>query len=248
MLIDQQIADNQPYLQMINVQGAGIMFDDFDELMAFVCVAEAGSFIGASLRLERDASVISRRVSHLEKKLGVRLLVRTTRSVTLTEAGTWFLQRARTALDELSAASREVGDFAATPQGTLRVSLPVTFGRELIAPMFPDFLQAYPDIRLDAHFLDRRVDIVAEGFDAVIRLGNLRDSTLTGRELGAFRSQLIASPAYLQRYGEPTHPEQLGSPSVPRLYPPSGLALLDPREWSGAYPGDASWPPHHQYQ
>ncbi|WP_418280065.1 LysR substrate-binding domain-containing protein [Klebsiella variicola] len=211
MLIDQQIADNQPYLQMINVLGAGIMFDDFDELMAFVYVAEAGSFIGASLRLERDASVISRRVSHLEKKLGVRLLVRTTRSVTLTEAGTWFLQRARTALDELSAASREVGDFAATPQGTLRVSLPVTFGRELIAPMFPDFLQAYPDIRLDAHFLDRRVDIVAEGFDAVIRLGNLRDSTLTGRELGAFRSQLIASPAYLQRYGEPTHPEQLAA-------------------------------------
>ncbi|HIE9185984.1 TPA: LysR substrate-binding domain-containing protein [Klebsiella variicola subsp. variicola] len=187
------------------------MFDDFDELMAFVCVAEAGSFIGASLRLERDASVISRRVSHLEKKLGVRLLVRTTRSVTLTEAGTWFLQRARTALDELSAASREVGDFAATPQGTLRVSLPVTFGRELIAPMFPDFLQAYPDIRLDAHFLDRQVDIVAEGFDAVIRLGNVRDSTLTGRELGAFRSQLIASPAYLQRYGEPTHPEQLAA-------------------------------------
>ena len=77
--------------------------------------------------------------------------------------------------------------------------------------MFPDFLQAYPDIRLDAHFLDRRVDIVAEGFDAVIRLGNLRDSTLTGRELGAFRSQLIASPAYLQRYGEPTHPEQLAA-------------------------------------
>ncbi|HCI9593338.1 TPA: LysR family transcriptional regulator [Klebsiella variicola] len=187
------------------------MFDDFDELMAFVCVAEAGSFIGASFRLERDASVISRRVSHLEKKLGVRLLVRTTRSVTLTEAGTWFLQRARTALDELSAASREVGDFAATPQGTLRVSLPVTFGRELIAPMFPDLLQAYQDIRLDAHFLDRRVDIVAEGFDAVIRLGNVRDSTLTGRELGAFRSQLIASPAYLQRYGEPTHPEQLAA-------------------------------------
>ncbi|HBS1998888.1 TPA: LysR family transcriptional regulator [Klebsiella quasipneumoniae subsp. quasipneumoniae] len=187
------------------------MFDDFEELMAFVCVAETGSFIGASRRLARDASVISRRVSHLEKKLGVRLLVRTTRSVTLTEAGTWFLQRARAALDELSAASREVGDFAATPQGTLRVSLPVTFGRELIAPVFPDFLQAYPDISLDAHFLDRRVDIVAEGFDAVVRLGSVRDSTLTGRELGAFRSQLIASPAYLQRFGEPTHPEQLAA-------------------------------------
>jgi DNA-binding transcriptional LysR family regulator len=93
-----------------------MMFDDFDDLTAFVCVAEAGSFTGASIRLGRDASVISRRVSHLEKSLGVRLLVRTTRSVTLTEAGTYFLQRTRAALDELSAASREVGDFASTPQ------------------------------------------------------------------------------------------------------------------------------------
>ncbi len=185
------------------------MFEDFDDLTAFVCVAEAGSFIGASDRLGRDASVISRRVSHLEKSLGVRLLVRTTRSVTLTEAGTYFLQRTRAALDEISAASREVGDFATTPQGVLRVSLPVTFGREVIAPVIPDFLKAYPDIRLDAHFLDRRVDIVAEGFDAVVRVGIIRDSSLTGRKLGSFRSQLVASPGYLKEHGTPSGPEEL---------------------------------------
>lgn len=185
------------------------MFEDFDDLTAFICVAESGSFTGASDRLGRDASVISRRVSHLEKSLGVRLLVRTTRSVTLTEAGTYFLQRTRAAMDEISAASREVGDFATTPQGVLRVSLPVTFGREVIAPVIPDFLKAYPDIRLDAHFLDRRVDIVAEGFDAVIRVGIIRDSSLTGRKLGAFRSQLVASPGYLKEHGIPSGPEDL---------------------------------------
>lgn len=185
------------------------MFEDFDDLTAFICVAESGSFTGASDRLGRDASVISRRVSHLEKSLGVRLLVRTTRSVTLTEAGTYFLQRTRAAMDEISAASREVGDFATTPQGVLRVSLPVTFGREVIAPVIPDFLKAYPDIRLDAHFLDRRVDIVAEGFDAVIRVGIIRDSSLTGRKLGSFRSQLVASPGYLKEHGIPSGPEDL---------------------------------------
>ncbi|MFU2317107.1 LysR family transcriptional regulator [Rahnella sp. PCH160] len=187
------------------------MFDNFDDLTAFVCVAEAGSFTGASTRLGRDASVISRRVSHLEKQLGVRLLVRTTRSVTLTEAGIYFLHRTRNALDELSAASREVGDFASTPQGVLRVSLPVTFGREVIAPILPDFLENYPEIRIDAHFLDRRVDIVAEGFDAVIRVGIIRDSSLTGRQLGTFRSQLVASPEYLRKCGTPSEPDALAS-------------------------------------
>lgn len=187
------------------------MFDDFDDVTAFVCVAEAGSFTGASARLGRDASVISRRVSHLEKTLGVRLLVRTTRSVTLSEAGTYFLQRTRTAIDELRAASRDVSDFAARPQGVLRISLPVAFGREVIAPVFADFLKTYPDIRLDAHFLDRRVDIVAEGFDAVIRVGIVRDSSLTGRELGTFRSQLVASPDYLRENGVPCEPEALES-------------------------------------
>lgn len=185
------------------------MFDHFDDLTAFVAVAESGSFTSASAKLERDASVISRRVSQLEKRLGVRLLVRTTRSVTLTEAGAWFLHRSRAALDELAAASREVGDFASTPQGVLKVSLPVTFGRTVIAPLLPDFLAAYPEIHLDVHFLDRRVDIVAEGFDAVIRVGVIPDSSLVGRQLGSFRSLLVASPGYVRSHRTINRPEDL---------------------------------------
>lgn len=187
------------------------MIDGFDELVAFAAVAETGSFTAASGKLGRDASVISRRVSQLEKRLGVRLLTRTTRSVTLTEAGSYFLRRVRSGMDELAAANREVGHFAATPQGVLKISLPVTFGRIVVSPLLVDFLQAYPEIRVDAHFLDRTVEVVAEGFDAVIRIGVLRDSTLIVRKLGSFRSQLVATPAYLQTHGRPDSPQILSN-------------------------------------
>ena len=187
------------------------MIEGFDELVAFAAVAEGGGFPAASRGLGRDASVISRRVSQLERRLGVRLLVRTTRSVTLTEAGSYFLRRVRSGMDELAAANREVGHFAATPQGVLKISLPVTFGRMVVSPLLGDFLQAYPEIRVDAHFLDRVVEVVAEGFDAVIRLGVLRDSTLIARKLGSFRSQLVASPAYLQAHGRPASPQMLST-------------------------------------
>src|SRR4051794_35570848 len=162
--------------KMHTVQQSGHV--SFDEVVAFATVAETGSFKAAGIRLGRDASVISRRLSQLEQRLGVRLLVRTTRSVTLTEAGTFYFQRVRSGIDELDMATREVGNFAATPQGVLKISLPVTFGREVIAPLLPDFLLKYPQIRIDAHFLDRTVDVVSEGFDVVIRIGVVRDSTL----------------------------------------------------------------------
>ena len=136
-------------------------YEGFDDLVAFAAVADTGSFKAAGRQLGRDASVISRRLSHLERRLGVRLLVRTTRSVTLTEAGTFYFRRIRSVLDELDMATREVGDFAATPQGVLKISLPVTFGREIIAPLIPDFLLKYPQIHIDAHFLDLTVDIVS---------------------------------------------------------------------------------------
>lgn len=187
------------------------MIEGFDDFVAFAAVAEAGSFVAASGMLERDASVISRRVSQLEKRLGVRLLVRTTRSVTLTEAGTYFLRRVRSALDELAAAKREVGHFASTPQGVLKISLPVTYGRVVIAPLLADFLNAYPEIRIDAHYLDRAVDVVAEGFDAVIRVGLMRDSSLIGRKVGSFRSLLVATPEYLRAHGRPESPQALSA-------------------------------------
>lgn len=183
--------------------------DGFEDIVAFVAVARSGSFRLAAVQLGRDASVISRRISQLETRLGVRLLVRTTRSVTLTEAGSVYFQRLRYLIDELDLATREVSGFAAEPQGVLKISLPVTFGRLIIAPLFSEFLRKYPKIKIDARFQDRTVDIVEEGFDAVIRLSVVRNGSLISKRLGSFRSIVVASPNYLDDRGLPQIPEDL---------------------------------------
>ncbi|WP_430252424.1 LysR family transcriptional regulator [Neorhizobium sp. DAR64860/K0K1] len=185
--------------------------EGFDDMLAFVAVARSGSFRQAAQQLGRDASVISRRIGQLERRLGVRLLVRTTRSVTLTEAGSHYFQRLRHAIDELDLATREVSGFAADPQGTLKISLPVTFGRLVVAPLLPQFLRQYPQIKIEAQFQDRTVDIVEEGFDVVIRIGVLRGSTLMAKRLGSFWSILVASPVYVAERGSPRTPTELES-------------------------------------
>lgn len=174
-----------------------------DDLVTFVAVARAGSFKAAAAALGRDASVISRRITHLEQSLGVRLLIRTTRSLSLTEAGAFYFNRLRVSLDDLDAATREVGGFAATPQGILKVSVPVTFGRELIVPVLSKIVLDYPQIKVDAHFTDRMVDIVSEAFDVVIRVGVLPDSSFQARQLGTFRNVFVAAPLYIQQHGIP---------------------------------------------
>lgn len=182
-----------------------------EALSAFVAVAEAGSFAGAARRLGRDASVLSRRVSGLEQRLGVRLLARTTRRVALTEAGALYARRVQALLDELASANREAGDFAAQPQGLVRVSLPVSFGRLWIAPLLPAFLARHPKIRVELRLADGVVDLVAEGFDAAIRVSSAppRDSTLVTRKLADYRTLLVAAPAYLAARGTPETPEDL---------------------------------------
>ncbi|APG94596.1 transcriptional regulator, LysR family (plasmid) [Sinorhizobium americanum] len=180
-----------------------------EELEAFVAVAQLGSFAKAAQALERDASVISKRVKQLEQRLATPLFSRTTRRVVLTEVGEIYFSRVRTILDELRDANRQVGDLAATPQGLLRISLPQTFGRRWISPLLPKFLSRYPDIRIDARFTDRFVDVVAEGFDATVRLGLMLDSTLKTRKVGTYRNVLAASPTYLERRGYPSDPDEL---------------------------------------
>lgn len=178
-------------------------------LAAFVAVADSGSFTEAAKRLGRDASVVSRRVTQLEEELGVSLFSRTTRRVVLTEVGARYHRRVQGLLEELSSASREASDIAASPQGLLRVSVPVTFGRQWIAPLLPRFIASHPHIRLDVRFSDRFVDVVAEGFDVAIRVGRLRDSSLTARKIASYRNLLVAAPAYLQAHGKPRTPEDL---------------------------------------
>lgn len=180
-----------------------------DELSAFVAVAEAGSFTTAATKVQRDASVISKRISALEKRLGARLFARTTRNVTLTEVGERFHQRVAAALEELGSASREASDLATTPRGLLRIAAPLAFGRRWIAPLLPRFIAEFPDIRVDVRFSDRYVDMVSEGFDIAVRIGVLADSALTARKVGNYRTLLAASPGYVARHGAPETPDDL---------------------------------------
>ncbi|WP_207553719.1 LysR family transcriptional regulator [Teichococcus deserti] len=184
---------------------------DLQELSALLAVAEAGSFTAAAERMGRDASVLSRRVAALEQSLGVRLLTRTTRRVSLTEAGAAYCRRIQPLLEELASAGREASEHAARPQGLVRVSLPVTFGRHWVAPLVPRFLLEHPEIRLELRFSDRVVDLVADGFDLAIRVAArpLRDSSLTLRRIAGYRNMLVAAPSYLAVAGVPQAPEEL---------------------------------------
>lgn len=182
-----------------------------DELKAFIAVADLGSFAEAARHMGRDTSVLSRRINALERRLGVRLLARTTRAVVLTEAGDRYHRRVQTILDELEAANREVSDIAVTPRGLLRISMPLAFGRRWIAPLLPKFTADYPEIRVDARFTDRHVDPVAEGFDLALRVGQLADSAYVTRRIATFRTLLVAAPSYLAARGTPERPEDLGA-------------------------------------
>lgn len=181
------------------------------EMTTFATIAELGSFTKAAGRLGRDATVLSRRIHALERRLGVRLLERTTRRVTVTEAGALFLARTRSILAALAEAEEEASAQAgAAPRGTLRLALPGSFGRMWIAPFLPEFLAAHPQVRIEAEFSNRFVDLVGEGFDAAVRLGALPDSGLVARKIAVRRRLLCAAPAYLERHGAPERPEDLG--------------------------------------
>jgi DNA-binding transcriptional LysR family regulator len=182
-----------------------------DELTAFATVAEHRSFSKAARTLGRDPTVLSRRISALERRLGVRLLERTTRQVALTEAGATLLARAQTIRTVLTDAEQEIAAYASgEPRGILKVALPTSFGRMWVAPYLSAFFRAYPQVRVEAAFSNRFVDLVGEGFDAAVRLGSLADSRLIARKIAVRRRLVCASPAFLDRYGIPARPEMLG--------------------------------------
>ncbi|BCH22281.1 LysR family transcriptional regulator [Mesorhizobium sp. L-8-3] len=176
-------------------------------LGAFVQAAEAGSFVAAGRQLGMSASAVGKAVARLEGQLGVRLFHRSTRTMMLTADGGIFLERCRRILREIEAAEQELSEAASAPRGTLRVSLPIAEG--LLLPTIAAFMRAYPDIRMEIDFSDRLVDIIEEGFDAVVRTGDVADSRLMSRKLGSFPHRLVAAPAYLARRGVPAVPEDL---------------------------------------
>jgi len=182
---------------------------ELDEVQAFLAAFDKGSFTAASSVLNRDASIVSRRVSALEARLGIRLLERTTRRLAPTEAGTRYYRRMRAALSLMDEASAEVAQNSQVASGLLRLALPATFGQRWISPRLPEFMAAWPQITLEAEFSDRYVDLVHERFDLAVRIGDPADSRLVARRLSSNERILVAAPAYLARYGTPETPEQL---------------------------------------
>lgn len=183
---------------------------ELESIAAFVAVADHTSFVSAGRVLNRDPTVVSRRVQALETRLGVRLLERSTRRVTLTEAGSAYLLRVRPILRDLMAAEREAMAFAAgVPRGRLRIAAPGTFGRMWLVPLLAEFIHLYPAVTLDVSFSNRFVDLIGEGFDVAVRLGVLPDSRLIARKIGNRRRLVFAAPAYLEQHGEPDTPEAL---------------------------------------
>ena len=181
--------------------------DSLNGFAVFVQVAETRSFVAAGRLLGVSASAIGKSVARLEDRLGVRLFHRSTRSVTLTAEGMLFLERSRRILAEIEAAELELAQASSAPRGRLRVSLPLV--SSLVLPVLGEFMREYPEIELDLDFTDQMVDVIEEGFDAVVRTGEPSDSRLTARRLGAFRSLLVASPDYLARRGTPQAPADL---------------------------------------
>lgn len=173
----------------------------------FIHAAETRSFSAAGRILGVSSSAVGKGVARLEQRLGVRLLHRSTRSITVTAEGEMFLARCRRILQELDAAEQELQETQQKPQGLLRVSLPLVSA--LVMPAVKAFMVRYPEIELDLDFTDSMVDVINGGFDAVIRTGELADSRLMSRQLGTFQLQLVASPAYLAKHPPLTLPGDL---------------------------------------
>lgn len=179
------------------------------EMSVFTSVVEAGSFVGAVDGLRMSKAAVSRYVDSLEQRLGVRLLQRTTRRLSLTDEGRMFYQRSKELLAALDDAEAEVTSRNQDPSGVIRINVPLTFGVEHLAPLWGRFMDAYPQVDLDITLNDRVVDLVDEGYDLAVRIGAMPDSTLVGRQLATTRMLLCATPAYLANHGTPTHPKEL---------------------------------------
>jgi len=183
--------------------------DRLAAIEAFVRVAEAQSFSEAARRLRVSKSAVSRLVGALETELGARLFQRTTRSLTLTEAGRGYFESVSRILADLADADLAVNQLQSAPRGRLRLSAPMSFGFLHLAPALPDFLALYPEVAVDLSMSDRFVDLVDEGFELAVRIGAMEDSSLIARKLAPMRRVICASPEYLQARGAPSTPDDL---------------------------------------
>jgi len=184
---------------------------DFEGLAMFAKVAEEGSFAAAATAMDVSVATVSRAVTRLEERLGGRLFNRTSRRLALTDYGRALAERAA----KIYAEAAETEDFAretsSRPRGLVKLAAPLTFGARWVAPLLPEFFRTYPEISVDLHLTDAHVDLIGDAFDAALRIAVMEDSSLVARLIAPVRRFVVASPAYLSRYGRPQHPRDLGA-------------------------------------
>ncbi len=208
--------------------------DRFHLMSVFVAVAEEEGFAAAARRLRMSPPAVTRAISALEEHLGIKLLNRTTRFVRTTEAGQRYLDDARRILADVEAADEAAVGINATPHGDLSITAPVLFGRRFVLPGVVEYLQRFPDTRVSAMFLDRVVNLLEEGVDVGIRIGDLPDSSLRARQVGSVRVVVVASPEYLATHGTPRTLEALREHTLLTVASGGG-----PQTWRFEHNGDA---------
>src|SRR4029079_13565913 len=185
------------------------MARDLNDTLIFVKVVEHGSFIAAAKALRLPKTTVSRKVQDLETRLGAQLLHRTTRKLGLTEAGNVYYEHSQRIARELDEAESAVGQLQSGPRGWLRVTAPYSLGTTWIAPLMGEFHARHPEVRVELILSNDTLDIIAGEIDVALRVGNLPDSNLAARKLSVFRTPVSATPSYIERFGEPLHPDDL---------------------------------------
>jgi DNA-binding transcriptional LysR family regulator len=183
--------------------------DLLDGVAVFVGVINAGSFTAAARALGHSTSYVSKEISRLEKRLGSRLLNRTTRTISLTDAGRAYYERCNQIVIDAENAERSINQLQDRPRGLLRINAPASFGSKYLLDVLPQFMHRYPEVKLEVEFNDRLIDVVAEGYDVVIRVGEIKDTNLVARKFTSSKIVVVASPDYLKRMGCPKTVDEL---------------------------------------
>jgi DNA-binding transcriptional LysR family regulator len=212
--------------------------DKFANMQAFQSVAESGSFADSARKLNLANSVVSKRIKDLEAALGTQLLMRTTRSVTLTDAGRAYLSHVQKIFEDLNDIESSLRSDAKEPSGTIKLTAPLSFGMQYLAPALASYLEQYPKVSIRTYLSDRRVDLSGEGFDLAIRVGAMKDAALRARKLSAGRRVVCASPAYLKKHGRPKKPSDLQDHNCL-----SYLNLAEGKSWPFISGGKKIWQP-----
>jgi DNA-binding transcriptional LysR family regulator len=199
------------WLDYFHLVDNGGEMDLFASMRMYVAVVDGGSFAAAADKLEISRAMVSKQIQKLEEHLGTRLMNRTTLRLSLTETGREFYERSMQIIGDVEEAEQIAGQMTRTPQGVLRVTIPLSYGQHRLGAIIGDYIQAYPQVQLDISLSDRKVDLVDEGMDMAIRIGAMPQSDLIARKIGGVRSIICASPSYLARHGTPQTPADLAS-------------------------------------